>query len=105
MAIDKPYRYIKNMPKIYYIKIFQNVTEITQKILEETQRKFQKAKFGLAYFLPFGKAHDTVIPSLPRVRGSLLQRHPWTPWTYGILNFCNVRVNSSLQLNISIDGQ
>ena len=39
-----------------------------------------------------GKAHDTVIPSLPRVRGKLLQRHPWTPWTYGILNFCNDRV-------------
>ena len=25
-------------------------------------------------------------------RGSLLQRHPWTPWTYGIPSFCNDRV-------------
>ena len=32
----------------------------------------------MAYFSPFGKAHDTVIPSLPRVRGSLLQLHSWT---------------------------
>jgi hypothetical protein len=80
------------MPKIYYIKTYHHVTHVIQKILEETQREFQKTKFRFAYFLPFGKAHDTAIPSLPRVRGSLLQRHPWTPWTYGILSFCNVRV-------------
>jgi hypothetical protein len=47
----------------------------------------------MAYFSPFGKAHDTVIPSLPRVRGSLLQLHSWTPWTYGILSFSNLRVH------------
>jgi hypothetical protein len=36
-----------------------------QKILEKTQNEFQKTKFNMAYFLPFGKAYDTVIPSLP----------------------------------------
>jgi hypothetical protein len=55
----------------------------------------KKLSFYMAYFLPFGKALDTIIPSLPRVRGSLLQRHPWTPWTYGILSFCNDRDNNS----------
>ena len=65
-----------------------------QKILEETQNEFQKTKFNMAYFLPFRKAYDTVSPSLPRARGSLLQRHPWTPRIYGNLNFWNVRVYS-----------
>jgi len=31
---NKPYRCIKNMPKIYYIKTFLHVTRITQTILE-----------------------------------------------------------------------
>jgi hypothetical protein len=59
----------------------------------------RKKRFVWQIFNPSGKpsrggqAHNTVIPSLPRVRGSLLQRHPWTPWTYGILRFCNDRVN------------
>ena len=43
-------------------------------------------------FLPFGKVDDTASPSLPRVRGSTLQLHPRTPWTCGILDFCNDRV-------------
>ena len=30
-------------------------------ILEEIQRKFQKIKFRMAYFLSFGKSVDTVI--------------------------------------------
>jgi len=47
----------------------------------------------LACFLPYGKAEDTASPSLPRVRSSTLQRHPWAPWSYSILNFCNDRVN------------
>jgi len=58
----------------------------------------KKLSFYMAYFLPFGKAFDTIIPSLPRVRGSLLQRHPWTPWTYGILNFCNVKVRIASEI-------
>jgi hypothetical protein len=64
------------MPKIYYIKAYQNVTHVTQKILVETQREFQKTKFRMAYFFPFGKAHDTVIPSLPRVRGKFITASP-----------------------------
>jgi hypothetical protein len=62
---NSPYRCIKNIPKIY-----QNFTHVTQMILEVTQREFHKTKFRMAYFLPSGKAHDTVIPSLPRVRSS-----------------------------------
>jgi len=46
----------------------------------------------LACFLPFGKAEDTASLSLPRVRGSTLQRHPWTSQSYSILNFCDDRV-------------
>jgi len=32
-----------------------------------------------------------MIPYFFRCQGlavALLQRHPWTPWTYGILSFC-----------------
>jgi hypothetical protein len=64
------------MPKIYYIKIFHHFMHAAQKILEETQHEFQKTKFHMAYFLPFGKAHDTVIPSLPRVRGKFTTASP-----------------------------
>jgi len=32
--------------------------------------------FRMVYFLPFGKAHDTVIPSLPRARGRLTTALP-----------------------------
>jgi len=38
------------MPKIYYIKIFQNVTHVIQKILEETHHGFQKTKFLYGIF-------------------------------------------------------
>ena len=38
-----------------YIKIFHNVMHATHKILEETQREFQKNKFRMAYFLPSEK--------------------------------------------------
>ena len=31
----------------------------------------------LPFYLPFGKAEDTPSPSLPRVRGKVLQLHPW----------------------------
>ncbi len=44
------------------------------------------------YFLPCGKAEYSPSPMLPRVRRSLLQPHPWTPWISGILDFCNVRL-------------
>jgi hypothetical protein len=67
---NSPYRCIKNIPKIYKIKIYQNFTHVTQMILEVTQCEFHKTKFRMAYLLPSGKAHDTVIPSLPRVRSS-----------------------------------
>jgi len=44
---------------------------------------------------PFGKTDDTASPALPKVRRSLLQPHPWTPWIYSTLGFCNVRVSSA----------
>jgi len=44
-------------------------------------------------FLPFGKAEDTPSPALPRIRRTFVQPHPWTPWTWGILDFCNVGVD------------
>ena len=43
--------------------------------------------------LPFGKADDTASPALSRVRRRLTTASPLTPWIYGILDFCNVRVN------------
>jgi len=44
--------------------------------LEKTQHEFQRTTFRMVYFLPFGKAHDTVIPSLPRARGRLTTALP-----------------------------
>jgi hypothetical protein len=49
------------------------------------------------FFLPYGKAEYSLSPLLPRVRRSLLQPHPWTPRIWGILDFCNVRVNITLE--------
>ena len=53
----------------------------------------------LSCFLPCGKAELTASPLLPRVCGSTLQLHPWTPWSCGILDFCNVGVTSSSASN------
>ncbi len=48
--------------------------------------------FFSPFCLPSGKADDTLSPSLPRTRSSLLQLRPWTPWIWGILNFRFIRV-------------
>jgi hypothetical protein len=40
---------------MYYIEKFHNITYIAQKILEGTQREFQKTKFRLEFFYPSGK--------------------------------------------------
>ena len=53
-----------------------------------------RIKIKIVIFLPCGKAEHTASPSLPRVCGSTLQLHPWTPWICGILDFCNVGVNA-----------
>ena len=49
---------------------------------------------GSPWCLPFWKAYDTAPPALPRVRRSILQPHPWTPWICSILDFCKVTVRS-----------
>jgi len=52
--------------------------------------------------LPFGKADDTASLALPRVRRSLLEPHPWTPWIYSTLGFCNVRGDSALSFSLCV---
>ncbi len=48
----------------------------------------------LPFYLPFGKAEDTPSPSLPRVRGKVLQLHPWRLRSGESSDFCNVRVKT-----------
>jgi hypothetical protein len=48
--------------------------------------------FNSSFCSPFRKADDTPSPTLPRVRNSLLWLHPWSPWTWGILDFCTIEV-------------
>ena len=44
----------------------------------------------MAYFSPCGKVEHTASRSLPRICGSTLQLHTWTPQICTILVFCNV---------------
>jgi len=46
------------------------------------------------FYLPFGKAEYTPSPSLPRVRGKVLQLHPWRLRSGESSDFCNVRVKT-----------
>ena len=66
---------------------------------------YPKTVQHLPCFLPFGKAEHTPYPSLPRVCGSTLQLHPWTPCICGILDFCNVGVNFVFSDSCNIFGR
>ena len=48
--------------------------------------------FISSFYLPLGKAEDTPSPVLTRVCISLLRLHPWSPWIWGILDFCTINV-------------
>jgi hypothetical protein len=52
-----------------------------------------QANKKMSCFLPGGKAEDAPSPALPRTRSKILRLRPWTPWIWGILGFCNNRVN------------
>ena len=66
---------------------------VPSKTKESTIGDIQETGEKQPGFLPFGKAEDTPSPALPRIRRTFVQPHPWMPWTWGILNFCNVGVD------------
>jgi hypothetical protein len=75
--------------------------------LQNTDRKEVVFLYCTSFYLPCGKADHASSPALPRVRGNLLQLHPWTPWIWDIVDFRTIDVigNPAIRFLVTVKYQ